>query len=732
MNSILQYLRRWTHAIFLTAILMVCVVNTGLCTTYYISPSGNDTTGDGTIVLPWKTLHKATQTVTTSGDTIFVLSGIYIETVQCYLSEGVSLEGEGETSIIKSELTNHFVELLTLRSPEGSNGNQFIRNLKFDGQELSTFWAVWVGGRSNVHIYNCTFVDFKDRGIIFSGRNDFFEGPPDSIYATGNKFYNNIVNNCAAYVDTSNGSIYGRGCLNIGGQLGMEIYGNTITQNQRPEGFNGWPIKYMNDGYLKGCKIYNNILKKIPYGGEWPGQNGWDFCIELFNVEGLEIYDNTIQGSIDLNFNWKGSYPYSVWIHHNILSQDTLNSKIESGIIFEFDTETAIVEYNILNNISCGIQFNTRDSTHITNCTIRKNLISNLAHGEGVGTAGGIMIVSEGTNSAMITNMNIDHNTITAVKDKEPWFGMEFGALTYGFASNIKIRNNIVVGFPGAWLQGSDSLTNMDGVDLLFNNTYENGNADHPYWPAGPPTNYVDTSYNLYGLNPYLDSSNNFVLRAISPGIDLGIQIPGIPFVPAGPDLGYAEYGGHPPLATKLADFTGKENKGKNILNWVTASENNSSYFNIDRSNDANYFVTIGRVNASVFSANEIKYNFIDNFPPTGKNYYRLGMVDKDGKTGYSKTISITNRENHSVALTNINLSTAFNSASFVINSTKQQQANLTVLDMTGRIIFSSEIHLQSGNNTITKTTPALSKGIYYVRVITADETVVNGTFTRD
>ena len=116
--------------------------------------------------------------------------------------------------------------------------------------------------------------------------------------------------NCAEYVPGQ----YGAGELNIGGQMGMEIYNNTIQQIERPEGQNGWPIKYWNEGWLKGVKIYNNTLIKKPYGGSYPGESGWDFAIEFFNIQGLEIYGNTIQGSIDLNYNYKGAYAFCAWM----------------------------------------------------------------------------------------------------------------------------------------------------------------------------------------------------------------------------------------------------------------------------------------------------------------------------------------------------------------------------------------------------------------------------------
>lgn len=49
--------------------------------TYYISPSGNDTTGDGSIGNPWLSLNKAWQYVV-AGDTVYMRGGTYAYTTQ--------------------------------------------------------------------------------------------------------------------------------------------------------------------------------------------------------------------------------------------------------------------------------------------------------------------------------------------------------------------------------------------------------------------------------------------------------------------------------------------------------------------------------------------------------------------------------------------------------------------------------------------------------------------------
>lgn len=471
---------------FLSVLFCWCFLQSSFAATYYISPTGNDDSGTGSISKPWRTLFKATSVVKTAGDIIHVHAGMYTETQQIVLAVGVSIEGEGITSVIKSTLTSDWTALLLLQSPEGTPGNQHISFLKFDGQNGSTYWAIYVAGRSNVSINNCTITDFKDRGVLFGGRSDNEEAPPD-IYAAGNTFHDNTVLNCAAY-NTANG-VYGRGCLNIGGQEGMLIYNNTIVQDQRPFGFNGWPIKYYNHGYLKGCKIYNNKLTKMPNQGLFPGDRGWDFCIELFNESGLEIYGNTIQGSLDFNHQTKGDYPYSVWIHDNIISQPVLNSSFESGIIFEFESEGLIVENNKLNNISGAILFYTRDYSYVADVTIRNNSFLNIGKKSGNGNNGtAIGLYSESTNNYSVSNLAIYNNTMIAANGNAPFYGIEIvGA---AMATGIKIQNNTIQGFMAAYLIANPAfvLKNM----LIEKNTLSgNGNNNNPLYMRGSPVDYT-------------------------------------------------------------------------------------------------------------------------------------------------------------------------------------------------------------------------------------------------
>lgn len=66
-------------------------------------------------------------------------------------------------------------------------------------------------------------------------------------------------------------------------------------------------------------------------------------------------------------------------------------------------------------------------------------------------------------------------------------------------------------------------------------------------------------------------------------------------------------------------------------LNWQTAYENNTKQFIIEKSNDGRTFTRTGTVAASGNSNATANYEFFDESPFEGVNYYRLDEVDIDG-----------------------------------------------------------------------------------------------------
>ena len=75
-------------------------------------------------------------------------------------------------------------------------------------------------------------------------------------------------------------------------------------------------------------------------------------------------------------------------------------------------------------------------------------------------------------------------------------------------------------------------------------------------------------------------------------------------------------------------------------MSWATATESNSSVFEVERSMDGSTFEHIGTVPAAGNSLQTIDYAFFDD-DPGALTYYRLRMVDHDGTWEHSPMVSI-------------------------------------------------------------------------------------------
>ena len=98
------------------------------------------------------------------------------------------------------------------------------------------------------------------------------------------------------------------------------------------------------------------------------------------------------------------------------------------------------------------------------------------------------------------------------------------------------------------------------------------------------------------------------------------------------------------PLPLTLLSFSGKVQTDNNALNWTTADEKNFSRFEVQSSISGQNFKTLGEVKGLGNASTTQKYAFNDD-APSAISYYRLAMIDIDGKIEYSNVISLNRNE---------------------------------------------------------------------------------------
>ena len=106
---------------------------------YYVNPSGDDTTGNGGLDAPWKTIQKAIDSVA-AGDTINVAEGTYNGNVLINSKTNLIIQGVGDTTLV--EPANGIGFAIT------DSSSITIKNLKIHTTGTNAH-GIWVAGSSD-------------------------------------------------------------------------------------------------------------------------------------------------------------------------------------------------------------------------------------------------------------------------------------------------------------------------------------------------------------------------------------------------------------------------------------------------------------------------------------------------------------------------------------------------------------------------------------------------------
>ncbi|MFT3845906.1 MAG: T9SS type A sorting domain-containing protein [Lacibacter sp.] len=157
-------------------------------------------------------------------------------------------------------------------------------------------------------------------------------------------------------------------------------------------------------------------------------------------------------------------------------------------------------------------------------------------------------------------------------------------------------------------------------------------------------------------------------------------------------------------LPVTLVSFIAKPTEQNTVkLFWVSAEEINTSHFIIERSTDAVTFEVAGTVKAGGSGG----YSFADNLlNSTASVYYRLKIVDYDGKIQYSDVIRMNTGKEKLQLLLFPNPSTKV----ITIISNKDQDA--FIANYTGQVVQS--IKLKNGAQAVNVS--LLQPGVYFIK----------------
>ena len=173
-------------------------------------------------------------------------------------------------------------------------------------------------------------------------------------------------------------------------------------------------------------------------------------------------------------------------------------------------------------------------------------------------------------------------------------------------------------------------------------------------------------------------------------------------------------------LPVSLLHFKGKKQTGRIILDWGTANELRTDRFEIEKSNDGSVFKKIGAVAAIGYSNVSKFYEFTDVEPLSALNYYRLKMIDADGKFTYSNVVVFFGDQPGKIIINKIKPNPFTGLINVDIVLPHPQHLSIQVVDMTGKVGASKDYTGKEGDNSYTLNgLNNLPAGIYFVKIVT-------------
>ncbi len=183
---------------------------------------------------------------------------------------------------------------------------------------------------------------------------------------------------------------------------------------------------------------------------------------------------------------------------------------------------------------------------------------------------------------------------------------------------------------------------------------------------------------------------------------------------------GGASNGANLPL--ELLSFSGYADKDANVLKWTTVTESNTAMYYVEKSVSGAGWTLIAMVEAAGDSYTKKDYQAIDK-EPVSKAYYRLRMMDKDGKYLISKVISIERKES------GLKLNAVYpnpNDGKFVVNLTSEpnKEGKIVLVNALGVKVFSKELNIKGGRTIEKIDVSQLPTGVYTLLLEQNDEII--------
>lgn len=159
--------------------------------------------------------------------------------------------------------------------------------------------------------------------------------------------------------------------------------------------------------------------------------------------------------------------------------------------------------------------------------------------------------------------------------------------------------------------------------------------------------------------------------------------------------------------------FNAKCDNKKVLLTWKTAQEQNSSHFDIEKSEDGVHWTVIGTSTAAGSSNSEKSYSFTDN-NTVQNSYYRIVEFDLNGRSQFTSIVQATCNTTNTF---NLWPNPVRDKAFINITADNTSQVMIRIFDSQGSLVKMQRALVLQGSNQFNVDMRSLATGIYSLSI---------------
>jgi hypothetical protein len=177
-------------------------------------------------------------------------------------------------------------------------------------------------------------------------------------------------------------------------------------------------------------------------------------------------------------------------------------------------------------------------------------------------------------------------------------------------------------------------------------------------------------------------------------------------------------------LDNNLSGFAGRIEKKTAILKWTISNSSDIKYFEIERSTDGYRFNTVGKIYPAAEATGSTDFKAIDSITSllSPNVYYRLKIVEKSGKSDYSKVIRLSMGNARSDEF-NLTPNPVNDVVSLNVTSASENQMQVYIYSVNGMLMKTMNSKIHKGTNSIKiNGLQNWQSGVYIVKIIVGNE----------